>query len=57
MGNLLNGKAPPATIARVAAPLLLVTTTITETGAAAADQGGVGPLIVPMAFAILSYLT
>jgi len=51
--NLLAGKVPPATIDLVEAPLNLVTTRLTETGAVAPEQGGLGNLIVPAVFSFL----
>jgi ABC-2 type transport system permease protein len=53
LGNLLAGKVPEATIVRIEAPLNLVTTRLTETGAVAPEQGGYGNLIIPFVFGIL----
>jgi ABC-2 type transport system permease protein len=53
LGNLLAGKVPPSTIARAEVPLKLVTTTLTETGAVAPEQGGAGPVVIGLALAIL----
>lgn len=51
--NLLAGKVPMNTIARVEAPLNLVTTTLTSTGAVAPQQGGFGNFIIPGIFSLL----
>ncbi len=51
--NLLVGKIPEATVARIKAPLNLVTTTLTATGAVAPDQGGYANLIIPGIFGAL----
>lgn len=53
LSNLLAGKVPAATVGRVEAPLNLVTTRLTETGAIAPEQGGLGPLIIPGVFSLL----
>jgi ABC-2 type transport system permease protein len=55
--NLLAGKVPAGTIARIEAPLNLVTTRLTETGAVAPDQGGYGNLIIPFVFGLLLALS
>jgi ABC-2 type transport system permease protein len=55
--NLLAGKVPEATIARIEAPLNLVTTRLTETGAMAPEQGGYGNFIIPAVFSILLALS
>ncbi len=55
--NLLAGKVPDSTIERVEAPLNLVTTTLTETGAVAPEQGGLTNLIVPGIFSLLLALS
>lgn len=57
VGNLLSGKVPAATIARIEAPSNLVTIRLTETGAVAPEQGGYGNLIVPFFFGILLALS
>jgi ABC-2 type transport system permease protein len=57
VNNLLAGKVPPATIARIEAPSNLVTTRLTETGAVAPEQGGYGNLIIPFVFGILLALS
>jgi ABC-2 type transport system permease protein len=57
LSNLLAGKVPEATIARIEAPLNLVTTRLTETGAVAPEQGGYGNLIIPFVFGILLALS
>jgi ABC-2 type transport system permease protein len=51
--NLLAGKVPTATIARVEAPLNLVTTTLTSTGAMAPEQGGYANFIISGVFSFL----
>ena len=53
LNNLLGGKVPAATVDRVEAPLNLVTTRLTETGAIAPEQGGFGAFIIPVVFGIL----
>ena len=57
LSNLLAGKVPAATIARIEAPLNLVTTRLTETGAVAPEQGGYGNFIIPAVFGILLALS
>jgi ABC-2 type transport system permease protein len=57
LNNLLAGKVPAATVARIEAPLNLVTTRLTETGAVAPEQGGYGNLIIPFVFGILLALS
>ncbi len=57
LSNLLAGKVPAATVARIGAPLNLVTTRLTETGAVAPEQGGYGNLIIPFVFGILLALS
>jgi ABC-2 type transport system permease protein len=52
VGNLLAGKAPPATVERVTTPLNLVTTTLDKTGAVAPEQGG-STNFIPAAFGFL----
>jgi ABC-2 type transport system permease protein len=56
LSNLLAGKVPAATLARVEAPLNLVSTRLTETGAIAPEQGGFGNLIIPGIFGLLLML-
>lgn len=51
--NLLAGKVPATTIARIEAPLYLFTTTLTQTGEVAPEQGGLGKLVVPGVFSLL----
>jgi ABC-2 type transport system permease protein len=51
--NLLAGKVPTSTIDRIEAPLNLVTTTLTATGAVASEQGGLTDLIIPGIFSLL----
>jgi len=55
--NLLAGKVPSATIARIEAPLNLVTTRLTETGTVAPEQGGLGNFIIPAVFSLLLALS
>jgi ABC-2 type transport system permease protein len=57
LSNLLAGKVPAATIARIEAPLNLVSTRLTETGAVAPEQGGYGNMIIPFVFGILLALS
>jgi len=57
LSNLLGGRIPPETIDRVEAPLNLVTTRLTETGAVAPEQGGLGNLIIPGVFSLLLALS
>jgi ABC-2 type transport system permease protein len=57
LSNLLAGKVPEATIARIEAPLNLFSTRLTETGAVAPEQGGYGNLIIPFVFGILLALS
>jgi ABC-2 type transport system permease protein len=54
--NLLAGKVPTTTVARIKAPLNLVTITLTATGAVAPEQGGFGNFILPGVFSILLVL-
>ena len=51
--NLLAGKVPATTVARIEAPLNLVTITLTATGNVATEQGGLANLVVPGVFGIL----
>jgi len=55
--NLLAGKVPATTVARIEAPLNLVSTRLTETGAVAPEQGGLGNLIIPGVFSLLLALS
>ena len=55
--NLLAGKVPAATVDRVEAPLNLVTTRLTETGAVDPEQGGFGNFIIPVVFSLLLSLS
>jgi ABC-2 type transport system permease protein len=57
VSNLLTGKVPAGTIARIEAPSTLATTRLTETGAVAPEQGGYGNIIVPFFFGILLALS
>ena len=51
--NLLAGKVPTTTIARIQAPLNLVTITLTATGTIAPEQGGFGNFVIPVIFSML----
>jgi ABC-2 type transport system permease protein len=51
--NILDGKVPQSTINVIDAPLNLITTRLTETGAVATEQGGWGNVIVPGIFSFL----
>jgi len=51
--NILAGKVPQATINVIDAPLNLVTTRLTETGAVATEQGGYGNVIIPGIFSFI----
>ena len=53
LSNLLAGKVPATTVARIEAPLNLVTITLTATGNVATEQGGLANLVVPGVFGIL----
>jgi ABC-2 type transport system permease protein len=55
--NLLAGKVPTTTLARIEAPLNLVTTTLTATGSVASEQGGLTNLIIPGIFSLLLALS
>jgi len=55
--NLLEGKVPSAVVARIEAPLNLVTTTLTSAGAVASEQGGFTNLVIPGIFGILLALS
>jgi len=55
--NLLAGKVPANTLARIEAPLNLVTTRLTETGAVAPEQGGLENFIIPAVFSLLLALS
>ncbi|HXZ94471.1 MAG TPA: ABC transporter permease [Dehalococcoidia bacterium] len=55
--NLLTGKVPAATIARIESPLNLVSTRLTETGAVAPEQGGYENLVIPFVFGFLLALS
>ncbi|MBN2186188.1 MAG: ABC transporter permease [Dehalococcoidia bacterium] len=57
LSNLLGEKISPETIDRVEAPLNLVTTRLTETGAVAPEQGGFGNFIFPGVFSLLLALS
>jgi ABC-2 type transport system permease protein len=57
VANLLAGKVPAATIARIEAPSNLVTTRLTETGEVAPEQGGYGNLVIPFVFGVLLALS
>ncbi len=51
--NLLAGQVSANTITRVEAPLNMVTTTLTATGAVAPQQGGLANFIIPGVFSLL----
>ena len=51
--NLLAGKVPTTTLARIETPLNLVTITLTASGTVAPEQGGFGNFIIPGVFSIL----
>jgi ABC-2 type transport system permease protein len=55
--NLLAGKVSSATVGLIEAPLNLVTTRLTKTGAVAAEQGGYANLIFPGVFSLLLILS
>jgi ABC-2 type transport system permease protein len=55
--NLLADKVPPETVYRIEAPLNLVVTRLTETGAVATEQGGLGNVIIPGIFSLLLALS
>jgi ABC-2 type transport system permease protein len=55
--NLMTGKVPQSTIDLVEAPLNVITTRLTETGAISPEQGGYGNLIVPAIFSLLLVLS
>jgi len=57
LSNLLAGKVPEATIARIEAPLNLISTRLTETGAVAPEQGGYGNFVIPFVFGLLLALS
>jgi len=54
--NILAGKVPPDTIIRVESPLNLVSTTLTENGKVAPEQGGYVNAIIPLVFSLLLQL-
>jgi ABC-2 type transport system permease protein len=56
-GNMLAGKVPAETIARVDTPVNLVTTRLTSTGGVASKQGGLTDLIIPGVFSLLLALS
>jgi ABC-2 type transport system permease protein len=51
--NLLAGKVPTTTLARIETPLNLVTITLTASGAVAPEQGGFGNFVIPGIFSLL----
>ena len=53
LGNLVEGEISQAVADRVYNPMTLVTTTVTETGEIATDQGGLGAIILPAFFSLL----
>ena len=57
LSNLLAGKVPTTTVARIEAPLNLVTITLTATGTVAPEQGGLGNFIIPGVISVLLALS
>lgn len=55
--NMLAGKVSPDTITLVESPLNLSSTTLTETGKVAPEQGGYGNAILPLVFSLLLQLS
>lgn len=55
--NMLADKVPPETVYRIEAPLSLRTTTLTQTGEVAEEQGGYGNVIIPAIFSLLLALS
>ncbi len=55
--NLLSGKVPQPTIDIIEASLNVVAVRLTETGAIAPEQGGVGNVLVPAIFSLLLVLS
>jgi len=55
--NLLSGQVPQPTIDIIEAPLNVVAVRLTETGAIATEQGGVGNVLVPSIFSLLLVLS
>jgi ABC-2 type transport system permease protein len=55
--NLLSGKVSQPTIDIIEAPLNVVAIRLTETGAIATEQGGVGNVLVPAIFSLLLVLS
>lgn len=55
--NLLAGKVPESTIARIESPPNLITTTLTSAGDIAAQQGGYANFIIPGVFSLLLALS
>ena len=55
--NLMTGKVPQTTIDLVEAPLNIITTRLTVTGAVSPEQGGYGNLLVPGIFSLLLVLS
>ncbi len=53
LSNLVEGEVPPMVVDRIHEPLILTTTTLTETGELATDQGGLGAILLPMVFSLL----
>jgi len=51
--NLLAGKVSPDIVNLIEAPLNLMVTRLTETGAVATEQGGYGNIIIPGIFSLL----
>ncbi|MFA5015304.1 MAG: ABC transporter permease [Actinomycetota bacterium] len=55
--NLLAGKVPESTIARIESPPNLITTTLTSTGDIATQQGGYANFVIPGVFSLLLALS
>lgn len=55
--NLLTGQVPGPTIDLINAPLNVLSTRLTETGAIAPEQGGLGNLLIPSIFSLLLVLS
>jgi len=53
LSNLLEGKTTPEITERVKAPLNMVTTLLTKTGAVAPNQGGFAAFVIPYIFSML----
>jgi ABC-2 type transport system permease protein len=55
--NLLAGEVPSTVVARIEAPLNLITTTLTSTGPVSSEQGRLTNLIIPGIFSLLLALS